>query len=128
MSDVEREITLPAAPDEVWESLTDPEELARWFGAEVWGDFEPGGTAVFREDDGTVRRALVEEVDAPRRLAFRWWPEDGEAWPSRVAYELDEVPEGTRLRVIERRLVPVATAAWDARLHALRAQLSSCRV
>ena len=128
MADVEREVVLPAEPDEIWTSLTDPEELTRWFGAEVWGDFEPGGTAVFREDDGTVRRAVVEEADAPRRLTFRWWPEGGEDWPSRVAYELDEVPGGTRLRVIERQLAPSASATWEARLGGLRAQLSLCRV
>ena len=128
MTDVEREVVLPAEPEEVWTSLTDPEELTRWFGAEVWGDFEAGGTAVFREDDGTVRRAVVEEADAPRRLAFRWWPEGGEDWPSRVAYELDQVPGGTRLRVIERQLTPTASTTWEARLTGLRTHMRLCRV
>jgi uncharacterized protein YndB with AHSA1/START domain len=125
MADIERELDLPAPPDEVWTALTDPEELTRWFGAEVWGDLEPGGTAVFREDDGTVRRAVVEEADAPHRLTFRWWPEGGDDWPSRVEYELMEVPGGTRLRVVERLLAP--TGAWSARLGGLRAHLALCR-
>ena len=124
MTEVEREVVVAADPEEVWECLTDPDELSRWFGAEVWGDFEPGGTAVFREDDGTIRRAVVEEAEGPRRLAFRWWPEGGDERPSQVAYELEEVPGGTRVRVIER---PLASGRWGARLHALRMRASLCR-
>ena len=33
--EVTREIVLPAAPDEVWEALTDPERLSEWFANDV---------------------------------------------------------------------------------------------
>ena len=29
--EIEREIVVPESPDEVWESLTDPERLEEWF-------------------------------------------------------------------------------------------------
>ena len=32
---VEREATLPADPDEVWEALTDEDRLAEWLGDDV---------------------------------------------------------------------------------------------
>jgi len=52
--------------------LTDPAELAAWFGAEVDVDPRPGGAVRFRWADGVERRGLVVELDRPRRFAFRW--------------------------------------------------------
>ena len=39
---VEREITLDAPPEEVWEALTDPERLEEWFANDVEFDLERG--------------------------------------------------------------------------------------
>lgn len=99
---VRREVTLPVPPDELWPALTEAERLADWFAPEVDIDARPGGGAVFRWEDG-ARRAVIEEVEAPHRLAFRWagLGEDGAAEPSRVELTLEEVEEGTRLRVVE---------------------------
>ncbi|HEU0024353.1 MAG TPA: hypothetical protein VFQ12_06970 [Thermoleophilaceae bacterium] len=47
------------------------------------------------------RTGFVERADAPHRLAF-WWSAAGEE-ATRVEIALDEVPEGTRLTVIESR-------------------------
>jgi uncharacterized protein YndB with AHSA1/START domain len=106
---VEREVVVPAAPEEVWPALTREEELSAWFGAEVEIDARPGGRGAARWADGTQRHLLVEDVEPPRRLAFRWLPfqrtADGDVVPvpsSRVEIELDAVPEGTRIRVVER--------------------------
>jgi uncharacterized protein YndB with AHSA1/START domain len=96
--EVEREIVLDAPPDEVWEALTDPEQLEEWFANDVEFDLERGG--VFRWDDGEVRRAVVEEVDAQRRLAIRWWDPDG-AEENEVTFTLVAIPAGTRLVVTE---------------------------
>src|SRR5207248_9720561 len=51
-SEVAREITLPAPPDEVWEALTDPAQLAAWFGGDLEIDPTPGGVTRYRGDDG----------------------------------------------------------------------------
>ena len=102
---VEREITLPAPPDEVWESL--PSLL----GDDVELAAEPGGRLRVREPDGE-RVGVVEEVDAPRRLAFWWVPagddDANDGFPSRVELELFPTQAagsgvGTLLRVRERR-------------------------
>ena len=85
---VEREITLDAPPEEVWEALTDPEQLEEWFANDVELALEPGGDGVFRWDDGEERHALVEEVDPERRFVFTW--DD-----SRVVIELEPIPAGT---------------------------------
>jgi uncharacterized protein YndB with AHSA1/START domain len=67
-----RQVTVDAAPDVVWDALTDPGELAAWFGAEAEVDLRIGGAIRFRWPDGTERRGLVVDVDPPHRLAFRW--------------------------------------------------------
>jgi uncharacterized protein YndB with AHSA1/START domain len=115
MATVEREITIPATPAEVWPALTQSDEVSVWFGADVVLDVRPGGRGVFRWSDGTVRHAVVEEVEPEHRLSFRWL----EAIPStRVEITLDEVAEGTRVRVVEQAAFarwPVARMAVDRR-------------
>jgi uncharacterized protein YndB with AHSA1/START domain len=96
--EVEREITLDAPPEEVWEALTEPERLEEWFAKDVVFDLERGGT--FRWGDGETRHAIVEEAVPERRLAIRWWDPDGSE-ESEVTFTLVAVPAGTRLVVTE---------------------------
>ena len=102
--DVTREIELDSPPDEVWRALTDPAELEQWFANDVELDPREGGEGTFRWDDGDERHAVVEEVDPERRFAFTW---DG----GHVVIELEEIPAGTRVTVVES---PVAE--WSSAL------------
>jgi uncharacterized protein YndB with AHSA1/START domain len=126
---VTRSVLLSAAPDEVWEALTDESTLREWLAAEV--EIEPyeGGELLCRYEDGEERRGEVELVEEAERLAFHWRREGGE--PSRVEFVVDAVAEGTRLTVIEtaRRRVDLSimasqigpsSAGWAARLGSLR--------
>lgn len=69
---IRREVTVAAAPGAVWKALTDPSDLAGWFGAEAEVELRVEGAVRFRWPDGTERRGLVIDVDPPHRLAFRW--------------------------------------------------------
>jgi len=96
---VERETVLPAPPGEVWESLPElvgADELAP----------EPGAPLRATGAEGE-RVGVVDEADAPRRLAFWWTPVDGDDAPSFVEITLDAVETGhgvgTLLRVRESR-------------------------
>ena len=92
---VEREIDFPESPAELWEALTEPERLEEWFATEVELDAQPGGSGVFRWGDGEEQRATVREAEPERRLVLDW--DDG----GEVVLELEETPDGTRLRVLE---------------------------
>ena len=92
---IEREVVLPASPDEVWEALTEPERLEEWFATEVELDPRPGGEGVFRWGDGEERRAIVREAEPGERLVLDW-DDAGE-----VVLELEEVDGGTRVHVVE---------------------------
>lgn len=69
---VTRSVSIDAAPAAVWDALTDPRELAAWFGAEGAIDPRPGGAVRFRWPDGSERRGVVLQHDPPHRLTFRW--------------------------------------------------------
>ena len=96
---VERETVLDAPPEEVWESLpalVGDDDLAA----------EPGAPLRATEAEGE-RIGVVDEADAPRRLAFWWAPIEGDDAPSFVEITLDAVETGrgvgTLLRVRESR-------------------------
>jgi uncharacterized protein YndB with AHSA1/START domain len=94
---VEREATLPAGPDEVWEALTDEDRLAEWLGDE--------------------REREIEEVIEGERLTFTWARPGEDA--SRVEFAIEAVPDGTRLVVTETQIAgPVALAGvrWESRM------------
>ena len=78
---VERELVLPASPEEVWESLAEPE----WLGAGAHVELRPAG-----EVRAGSRTGFVEWADAPRGLAF-WWSEEGEE-----ATRVEIAPRGGR--------------------------------
>jgi uncharacterized protein YndB with AHSA1/START domain len=129
---LERHLFIPASPQHLWETLTDPAAVSTWFGARVDWDLRPGGPARFVEDDGAVREGQIEEVVAHQQLRFRWWPEDrSDDESSEVTYVLAPEGDGTDLTISERQLpaaqpagAPTAQAssaaanwtAWDGRL------------
>ncbi|MET7601457.1 SRPBCC family protein [Streptomyces avermitilis] len=59
--------------DRVWQFVTDPDELARWFPSRAEIELRPGGTITFSGDpnmeDSTGR---VLAVDVPGHLSFAW--------------------------------------------------------
>jgi uncharacterized protein YndB with AHSA1/START domain len=127
-TEVRREIELDAAPADVWNALTRPELLERWFEAEVELDPRPGGAGRFTGPDGEHRVARVDDVDEGRRLAFTWWPEDDGGEPaSTVEFVLTPTPGGTRLVVTESPLTARASAyragRWAWRLELLAVTL-----
>jgi uncharacterized protein YndB with AHSA1/START domain len=105
---IERELLLPAPPEEVWKVVTGPD----WLASDVQLELTPGGEASFYSEDGS-KTGWVEEAVAPRtrdgiagRLIF-WWGADGEV-ASRVELTLEPEGEGiTRLRVAEAKPLEV---------------------
>jgi uncharacterized protein YndB with AHSA1/START domain len=100
---IERELLLPAPPQQVWEVITEP-------GFQVELELEPGGEARFADAGGTktgwVEEAVPPGADETARLAF-WWS-SGDEPASRVELTLEPDADGyTRLRVVEARPLEV---------------------
>jgi uncharacterized protein YndB with AHSA1/START domain len=108
---VRREQLIPADRDEVWAALTEPEGLEAWLASEAELDLEPGGELRFAMPGGEPREGFVEEASAPERLAFWWRGVDEDSPLTRVELVLEEVEEGTLLRVVETRQLLTVEAA-----------------
>lgn len=81
---MERRLAHP--PERVWEALTRPELIARWFPSEVTADLRPGGAITFRFPEGGDAEAIgydpavemagtVLEVASPWVYVFTWGDE-----------------------------------------------------
>jgi uncharacterized protein YndB with AHSA1/START domain len=97
---IERELWLPATPQEVWDAVTSD----GWLADRVSLELRPGGDAEF-ESDGQVRTGWVEGVAMPEHLSF-WWTV-GDEPASRVELRILERDRGTRLRIVETRPLDV---------------------
>jgi uncharacterized protein YndB with AHSA1/START domain len=109
--EVTREMVFPESPDEVWEALTDPEQLEEWFATEVQLDPREGGAGIFRWGDGEERHATVLVAEPNERLVLDW-DEEGE-----VEFTLEQLEAGTRLVV--RESTPEFSTALELRALAL---------
>jgi uncharacterized protein YndB with AHSA1/START domain len=115
---VMRSIVLPVPPEEAWDALTRPSELAEWLADEVVcdDDLDEGSSALLRWDDGQSRVAVVDEADEPRRLTFRWSSEGVSEEETRVEFTLVELPRReTLLTVVESGWAPLP-ADWGPKL------------
>jgi uncharacterized protein YndB with AHSA1/START domain len=104
--EVERELLVPAEPDEAWHAVADPERLGEWLGGAVEVDPTPGGDLRVELEDGGERVGWVEEIEPGERLSF-WWRRPDEQVATRVEISLSEAEGGTLVRVVETS--PLAT-------------------
>lgn len=102
---IEREVVIDAPVDVVWRTITEPDQITRWFADRVELDLKPGGHGYmgFGDQGGPL---VVERVDPPTRFSFRWNHPAGEE-PSphnSMLVEFTLEPDGrerTRLKVAE---------------------------
>ncbi len=116
---LQRELELDLDPELVWELITRPDDLAAWLGDEVDLDPVEGAPGRVVDDDGTVRRLVVDRVDIGRRRSWDWWEEgDAAGTLSCVELVLDPTESGTRLRVLEVPRTAAPTVALAPRASA----------
>jgi uncharacterized protein YndB with AHSA1/START domain len=109
---IEKEIVLRAPQSRVWGALANADQFGAWFGMKLEGDFAPGGRVhgqITLPGHGQVTIEIaIERMDPESRMSYRWHPyavEAGVDYSSEpttlVEFQLEEVAEGTRLRVVE---------------------------
>ena len=121
---IEKEIFIRASPERVFRALTEPAELARWFGAGAEIELRPGGalTFIFSESRETGE---VLAVEPPHRFAFSW----GAPHATEATFLLEPQEGGTLLRLTETgfgqgddwdRVYSDNDGGWDEELSHLR--------
>ena len=77
---VEKVVELNVPRERVWKAITDPSELAQWFGEVAEVDLRPGGYGGFFWESHGRFAMRVDEVEEPRRLVWSWVHEPGVAF------------------------------------------------
>lgn len=109
---IEKHVFLRAPRARVWRALSDPREFGKWFGVRVDAPFTPGarvrGAITHPGYEHLTFDIVIEQVVPERLFSWRWHPypidptTDYSAEPTTlVVFELDEVPGGTMLKVVE---------------------------
>ena len=127
---IERQIVLRVPRSRVWRALTDPAEFGSWFGIRMAGTFAPGvrvrGTVTHPGYEHVAWDITVERMEPERLFSWRWHPHavergvDYSQEPTTlVEFALEDVPEGTRLTVVESGFdqVPLARRAQAYRMN-----------
>jgi uncharacterized protein YndB with AHSA1/START domain len=133
---IHRHLELDVDLDELWQLVTDPDELATWLGDEVELEPVPGGAGRVVDDD-VERHVRVDHVVEGERIEWTWWPGDDPDAASRVEIVVSPRPGGSRLDVIEtlettrsRAVTPTAScpSRWDVRTTLMAFASSGARV
>ncbi len=123
--------TYPADVEDVWDAVTDPERIARWF-LPVTGDLRLGGTSQLEGNAGGEIRAC----EPPTRLLVTWifGEEPGPEDASLVEVRLRPADGGTELQLEHAAVVPpefwdtygpgAVGVGWDLALLGLAAHLA----
>jgi len=103
---IEREVVIAAAPERVWEIITQAQHVGEWFGDSAEIDLRPGGTMVLRWDKHGTQYATIERIEPPRYFSYRWNPAVAGETPGAdestlVEFTLTPHEGQTRLRVVE---------------------------
>jgi uncharacterized protein YndB with AHSA1/START domain len=99
------------APENVWEALTDPSQLAQWAPFDVDRNLSTTGPAklfLASAPSPQTFHSTVKRAERPRLLEYTWGDAD-------VRWELEPLPTGTRLKLwhnIDRRFIAWGAAGW----------------
>ena len=136
---VSRTITIAAPPERVWDAITEPEQIAKW------SAFTPSMDRLAVRGEGAwvlpnfgSTPITIEQLDPPFSITYRWGP-SGAAHVDRALstvfqFTLEEIPDGTRLTVVESGFEFLADPAeqleshrqgWDSQLDALTAHFAT---
>jgi uncharacterized protein YndB with AHSA1/START domain len=109
---IEKEIVVRAPRTKVWRAITDFREFGKWFQAEIKDPFVPGalskGRITYPGYEHLTLEVHVERIEPEHLFSWRWHPyaidpqKDYSNEPTTlVVFELEETPQGTRIKVTE---------------------------
>lgn len=116
---VQRELVIPAPPEQVWELLTDPDKATSWMGMAARFELSPGGEYRVEVVPDQVVVGEFVVIDPPHRLAHTWgWESDDDVVPvgsTIVIFDLTLDESGTLLRVTHQELPTLPSAGSHSR-------------
>ena len=98
--------TYQAPIDDVWDALSNPERITRWF-LPISGDIRLGGRYQFEGNAG----GEIRTCEPPNRLLVTWEMGDPSAAPSEVEIRLTRAGDSTSVELAHTAIVP--DEFWD---------------
>lgn len=124
---IERQMTFRVPRQSVWAAITEPDQIARWFGTGAELDLRPGGVGTLSwENLGVTTSITVEAVDPPSRFAYRWRSNRGGP-TTLVEFRLEEIPNGTRLTLVESGFTQLGEDSWQGNEYGWDEELGELR-
>jgi uncharacterized protein YndB with AHSA1/START domain len=100
---VERSIWIAAPPERVWQAITDPQQLDKWYATQYKWEIpalQVGARVTFYNSDTDILHATIEVLAPLREWRLRWDPvEQGVVLVT--TFRLEEEDGGTRATIIE---------------------------
>lgn len=72
VAEIEKRLELDCSPEDVWRALTDPTEVAGWFGDSAEFSPSPGSQGWFGWQEHGKFAMQVEHFEPPHRFVWRW--------------------------------------------------------
>jgi uncharacterized protein YndB with AHSA1/START domain len=111
IDEIRRTIVLPVPQTKVWEAITDPDKITKWFGTSATIERLAVDEPIsFGWEGDREARGVITEVTPEDTFAFKWEAGKNENDPTSpldqlpmtlVTYKLEPVAGGTRLTVVE---------------------------
>jgi uncharacterized protein YndB with AHSA1/START domain len=106
---VRRTIRIAAPIEKVWSAVTDPEHISRWFGQTQFEGTGVGARGTMRWPDFGPVPMLIEAIEPPRLVSYRWGnddasgvvPDELDEHSTVFTFTLESVADGTELTVVE---------------------------
>ena len=119
------EITIKGLAERIFEALTNPDELVKWWGAEgkfqathMESDLRPGGKWMMRGDGMGGKPLMVageyRKIERPRLLVFTWLRELEDATETLVRWDLEEKDGVTTVRLTHSGLTSESSRARNS--------------
>ncbi len=107
-----KKIDLKAPISRVWKALTDYKEFGQWFCVKIEGPFVVGqpacGYLTYPGYENLRWEVQVKQMETEKLFSYTWHPyavdpsvDYSTETPTLVEFRLEEIPDGTRLTVIE---------------------------
>ena len=100
-NEIRQSIVIKADRERVWRAITTPQHFSKWFEMDIrFPKLAPGEEMLF-DPNGYNEKGRIAVVEPPERFAFYWTAEPGMTIETLVTFQLESIPEGTRLTVTD---------------------------
>ncbi len=108
---IEKQITINAPLDKVWNALTDAKQFGQWFKVDLYSDFVAGKTTKGKNTSKGFEMNMefhIKDIKPQTYFSYAWIPfpidqnfDYSKEEPTLVEFSLSEIKEGTLLKVKE---------------------------